>query len=211
MKFERFVPSTLVSQWAAQTSIKRSVPFDGSSQENAAVSLSNFDALGNPAGTYWFRSPSMSSAMEMFYSPNLIDSRGWVRVFSSPYSGTATTNLLGNSIDWQGILVQRSTQDIRHTAYFTTSRLYNSDSSTTTSSSGTRTGFRVFLGGAGAHGIYNTSQLPCNWGDSNNAVGAGWNGSSCGSFPNGLIWGTGQSGTPVYTNLSGTWEHWIYW
>lgn len=163
------------------------------------------------AGTYWIKSSSMTSALQMYYEPNYFESRPWVRVFSSPYNSTATVNLLGNSINWSGILVQRSTLDLRQTAYFTTSRLYNTDSSTTTSSSGTRTGFRVYLGAAGAHGIYNTAQSPCNWQNSDGAIGAGYNGSTCGSFPNGLIWGTGQLNNPTYTNLSGTWEHWLYW
>lgn len=165
---------------------------------------------GQPAGTYLIKSPSMNTAISMYYEPNYFDSKPWVRVFSSPYTSTATVNLLGNSIDWTGILVQRTSLDIRHTAYFSASRLYNLDSSATTSSSGTRTGYRVFLGEAGGHGIYNTSQSPCSWGDSNGAVGAGYNG-TCGTFPNNLVWGTGQNGSPFYTNLSGTWEHWIYW
>lgn len=206
MRIERLAPSKRVSSWINLTDT-----ILGLSQSYPAVSPQQLQSLNQPAGNYWIQSPSMTFAVQMYYEPNYFQSKPWVKVFSSPYNSTATVNLLGNNIDWSGILVQRSTLDIRHTAYFSSSRLYNTGSPTTTSSSGTRTGFRVYLGGAGSHGIYNTSQNPCSWQNSVDAVGAGYNGSTCGSFPNGLIWGTGQSGTPTYTNLSGTWEHWIHW
>ena len=186
-------------------------PILGESSDNPATSPVQLQNVGAVAGTYWFRSPSMTSAMQMFYSPNYIEGKPWVRVFSSPFNSTATVNLLGNNIDWEGLLVQRTTLDIRATGYFATKQLYNTRTSNDTTSSGTKTGFRVFLGGAGAHGFFNTSQLPCNWGNSDGAVGAGWTGATCGSWPNALQWGTGQAGTATYTNLSGTWEHWVYW
>jgi hypothetical protein len=153
----------------------------------------------------------MSSSRQMYYAPNMADGKSWVKVFSSPYSSTATINEIGNSIDFEGFLVQRNDAASRAYSYFGAKQLYNTRSSTDLTSGGTKSGFRVYLGQAGGHGFYNTVQSPCSWGDSNGAVGAGWNGSTCGSFPNGLIWGTGQSGTPNYTNLSGTWEHWIWW
>lgn len=163
-----------------------------------------------PAGDYWIKPNGFSSAIQMYFKPGLADVRGWVRVFSSPYSGTATVNLLNQGIPWKGILVQRSDNQLQGYTYFSTNQLYNSRTSTSTSSGGNRSGYRVYLGGPGAHGIYNTSQSPCNWGNSSGAVGAGYDGSTCGSFPNNLIWGTGTSGA-AYTNRSGTWEHWIWW
>ena len=187
-------------------------PLPYGTQNNPARSPMFLQNLGYPAGNYWFRDGAMTSAVELFYSPNYIESRPWVRVFSSPYNGTATVNRLNLDIPYQGLLVQRDTLDIRHTGYFVGYERYNTTNFTNVlTTSGTRTGNRIFLGFAGGHGIYSATQQSCNWGDSSGGVGAGWNGATCGSFPNGLIWGTGQSGTATYANLSGTWEHWIYW
>lgn len=168
--------------------------------------------LGYVAGSYYFKSGSMSSAQLLEYQPNYYGGYGWVCVFRSPYSSTATTNKIDLSIPMGGLLVQRDTLDIRAAVYWSTPITYNSvgGSGNNTANSG-YSPRRVMLGFAGGHGIYNTAQSQCNWGDSSGAVGAGWNGSTCGSFPNGLIWGTGQSGTANYTNLSGTWSHWITW
>jgi hypothetical protein len=185
----------------------------GRSQDDffsSPVQASNFNF---PAGTYWFKSPSMSSALQMYYEPNYYEGKPWVRVFRSAVSSTADINLLGNSIDWEGLLVQRNTLDIRATGYYSAKRLYNergNESQSDLTTSGTRAGYRVYLGYAGGHGFYNTAQGTCSWGGSDGGVGAGWNGSTCGSFPNDLKWGTGTS-SASYTNISGTWEHWIYW
>ena len=67
---------------------------------------------------------------------------------------------------------------------------------------------RLILGGAGGHGLYNTGQSQCNWGNSTGAIGAGYD--PCGTFPNDLVWGTGTA-SPFYDNRSGTWSHWITW
>lgn len=181
-------------------------------QSNPATSPMFLQNLGYPEGTYWFRDGSMTSAIELFYSPNYIESKPWVRVFSSPYNSAATLNRINLNIPFQGLLVQRTALDIRHTGYFPSHQIYNTTNFTNVlTTSGTRSGYRVFLGFAGGHGFFNTSQQSCNWGNSDGAVGAGWNGATCGSFPDALIWGTGQAGTATYTNLSGTWEHWVYW
>lgn len=169
--------------------------------------------LGTVDGNYYFRSGSMSSAQLLEYKNNYYESRSWVCVFRSTYASTATTNLINLNIPMGGLLVQRDTLDIRAAVYWSTPITYTTTSGTTgnnTADSG-YSPRRVILGSAGGHGIFNTGQQNCNWGDSSGAVGAGWDGSTCGSFPNGLIWGTGQAGTPVYTNRSGVWSHWIYW
>jgi len=174
------------------------------------VQASSFNVT---SGTYWFKSPSMSSVLQMYYEPNYFESKPWVRVFRSAVSSVADVNLLGNNIDWEGLLVQRNTLDIRATGYYGTKQLYNTrgnEAQSNLTTSGTRTGYRVYLGNAGGHGFYNTTQQVCNWGNSSEAVGAGWNGSTCGVFPNNLQWGTG-TGSAIYNNMSGTWEHWIYW
>ncbi len=163
-------------------------------------------------GFYYFKIGSMSSAIELEFRNDYYNSLPFCCVFRSPYNGTATVNRLDLNIPMKGLLVQRDALDVRAAVYWSTPITYNSvgGSGNNTADSGYAYR-RVILGYAGGHGIYNTSQTQCNWGDSVGAVGAGWNGSTCGSFPNGLIWGSGQSGTATYTNLSGTWSHWIYW
>jgi hypothetical protein len=162
-------------------------------------------------GLYYFKSGAMSAALQMEFRQSYYENKPFCCVFRSPYNSTATTNLLGNSIPMAGLLVQRDALDIRAAVYWSTPITYNTLSGTGNNTADSGYAYRrVLLGGAGSHGIYNNTQQSCNWGDSIGAVGAGYNG-TCGTFPNGLIWGTGQSGTPIYTNLSGTWSHWVYW
>lgn len=165
-------------------------------------------AFGLPAGSYYFKSGVMSSALLMEFQPNYIDNLPFVCVFRSPYNSTATTNLLGNSIPMKGFLVQRDTLDYRGAVYWNTATTYIQTSGITADS-----GYayrKVMLGYGGGHGIYNTNQNVCSWGASTGAIGAGYNGATCGSFPNGLLWGTGTAGA-AYANMSGTWSHWVYW
>jgi hypothetical protein len=158
----------------------------------------------------------------MYVFMNLIDSKAWAVVTSATYASTADINLLGYSIPWTGLAVRRvATTSITNrssnigpeTAYFDSERTFDQSSSTVTSNSaGTRVGFRVFLGQAGGHGIFTTSQDVCNWGSATSgAIGAGWSGITCGSFPNGLIWGTGTGTGAEYANRSGYWQILINW
>ena len=145
----------------------------------------------------------------MVFEDNYYESKSWVKVFSSPYASTATVNHINKHIPMNGLLVQRSTEDIRGAVYWNSNQLYNTNNNMLADS-----GYayrKVMLGYAGGHGIYNTSQNSCNWQNSIGAIGAGYDGTNCGSFPNGLKWGTGVSGNSVYTNRSGTWEHWATW
>lgn len=160
---------------------------------------------------YYFKSASMGTAVQMEFQNNYYDGKPFVRVFTSPYQSTATVNHIDKSIPMAGLLVQRDTLDYRAAVYWNTNQTYSSVGGTGITADSGYAYRRVILGYAGGHGIYNTSQQQCNWGDSVGAVGAGWDGGTCGSFPNGLIWGTGQSGTAVYTNRSGTWSHWVNW
>jgi hypothetical protein len=161
-------------------------------------------------GTYYFKHGSMSSAVQLEFQNNYYENRPFCRVFTSPFRSTATVNRIDLNIPMKGLLVQRDTLDIRAAVYWSTPIQYN-----TVSGNGNNTADsghpyrRVLLGGAGSHGIYNNAQQSCNWGDSTGGVGAGYNG-TCGTFPNDLVWGTGQA-SPVYTNMSGTWSHWVYW
>jgi len=169
--------------------------------------------LGATSGTtYYFKYGSMSSAVQLEFQNNYYEGKPFCRVFTSPYNSTATVNRLDLNIPMAGLLVQRDTLDIRAAVYWSTPIVYNTVSGTGNNTANSGYAYRrVLLGGAGSHGLYNTSQQSCNWGDSIGAVGAGWTGATCGTWPNALQWGTGQSGTATYTNMSGTWSHWIYW
>lgn len=174
--------------------------------------------LGYGSGTYYFKYGSMAAALQMEYQQDYYDGRAYCCVFRSPYNSTATTNLLGNNIPMRGLLVQSDDLVNRQSVHWYTAQLYNSTSGANNDSAYMGglipTARRVILGGAGGHGIYTTSQNQCNWGiTTRGAIGAGYNGSTCGSFPNGLIWGIGNStnSSATYEVLSGTWSHWIWW
>lgn len=192
---------------------------DSNSTTGAVLSMQDFDILRRPAGNYYFIKPADAtytpSILNLYYTYDLQGTGvGWVKVFESPYNGTATTNLIDQSIVFTQMMVRRTDGAFWDTLGPSGSGygwLFNTRNDTTTGTTGTKSGYRAFFGYAGGHGIYNTVQNPCSWGDSAGAIGAGWNGSSCGSFPNGLLWGTGQSGTAVYANLSGTWQIWLRW
>ena len=166
---------------------------------------------GVVSGTYYFLGNGMSSAHQLEYQYNYYESSSWVCVFRSPYNSTATTNKIDFSIPMKGLLVQRDALDIRAAVYWKNAQSYNTVIGTGIDADGGYAYKRVILGTGGGHGIFNTKQESCNWPDSVGAVGAGFDGTTCGSFPDGLIWGSGQSGTSTYTNRSGTWSHWITW
>ncbi|HLP19291.1 MAG TPA: hypothetical protein VK174_03285 [Chitinophagales bacterium] len=175
------------------------------------TSTAQADAMGLPTGTYTFNFPGSTGAQQLYYQSNMNNGQGYVRVFSSPYNGTATVNWVGNSFPFTKFLVQTDGStgtQTRATAFFSTARLFNADNQLGVSTGGTHTGYRVFIGYAGGMGIYNNTQQVCNWGNSSGSVGAGFNGSTCGTYPNGLLWGTG-TGTATYTAISTTWEVWI--
>jgi hypothetical protein len=169
-------------------------------------------SLGYGDGNYYFLDGSMSTPTLLEFKNNYYEGRSWVCVFRSPYNSTETTNKLGLNMPMGGLLVQRDSLDIRGAVYWSSPILYN-----TISNPGNNTadfGYsprRILLGFAGGHGIYTTSQGVCGWSNGLGSIGAGWNGSTCGSFPNGLLWGTGQANTATYANASGIWSHWIYW
>jgi hypothetical protein len=182
----------------------------GSSSTNPATSPQQLANLGVATGTYWFLGTGQSAARQLYYRYNYYESKSWVRVFSSPFAGTATVNEVGYSIPWKGFFLQRDSEDYRGTGYFTTYQTFNTRSDTATATSGSYSGYRIYIGQAGGHGFYNTGQSPCNWSNGVGSLGAGYDG-SCGSWPNAVRWGVGVSGQPQYSNLSGTVETYIWW
>ena len=78
-----------------------------------------------------------------------------------------------------------------------------------TGEGGSSAGYRLFLGNTGGHGFYNTGQLPCNWGNAANGLGAGFDG-SCGNYPGALRFGVGNSGNPHYSVYGGSVKSWVW-
>jgi hypothetical protein len=186
------------------------------SSSNPFLSPVQAQSNGYPAGTYYFKSGAMSSPLLLEYQPNYYESRPFCCVFRSPYRSTATTNRIDLNIPMGGLLVQRDALDLRGAVYWSTPITYNTVGGAGNNTADSGTGYagsnarRVILGAGGGHGLYNTGQSQCNWGNASGSIGAGYNG-TCGTFPNDLVWGTGQSGNPFHSNESGTWSHWITW
>ena len=167
--------------------------------------------LGYSAGTYNFKAGAMSAPVLLEYQPNYYESKPFCLVFRSPYRSTATTNKINLNIPMGGLLVQRDTLDLRAAVYWSAPITYNAvgGAGNNTADSGYFPR-RVILGFPGGHGIFRTDQNQCNWGNSTGALGAGYDGGTCGSFPNDLVWGSG-TGSATYDNRSGTWSHWVTW
>jgi hypothetical protein len=190
---------------------------DGSTAANAVTNLTQFDAMGKPAGVYWFSPPGYSlGAIQLYYDSGLQSlGVGWVQVFSSPLGGSATVNEINKNLPLTQVLFRTSDGVTWATAGWDNGvyrRFINrnaSDGSSDLSTTGTKTGFRIYFGFAGGHGIYNTTQEVCSWANSTGSIGAGFDG-TCGSFPNNLRWGTGNS-DPYYTTINKTWQTWIRW
>lgn len=209
-------------------SVTNSTVFSGVSFANAGIVLGagaakTFGSSTNPftspvqaqsmntsAGTYYFKPAGLGTAYQMEFQPRYFEGYPWCCVFRSAYATAATVNLLGNSLTMKGLLVQRDALDWRAAVYWNNNQVYNTTSGLT-ADSGWYGARKVMLGYGGGHGLYNSSQNVCSWGASTNSLAAGYNGSSCGSFPDNLLWGTGYIDTATYANRSGTWSHWIYW
>jgi hypothetical protein len=192
----------------------------GVSVRTAASSFTDFNLLASPAGLYYFAPPgATSTTYQLYYEPNFRGTGyGFVKVFSSPTRAAATVNLIGQNLPITELMVNNAgSTSTWATAGWNTGgyRRFNvlgsnSDYPTTGTKNGS--GFRVFFGANGGHGIYNSSQYPCSWSSSTGAIGAGYDGSTCGTFPDGLIWGEGTSGAG-YSNIvtNSVWEIWIRW
>jgi hypothetical protein len=161
---------------------------------------------------YWIYHDGMDSPIETYIDFNRRDSKDWVRLFVHTNRGTATVNHVGLNLKWRGYMITQPGGS-EYYAYTTNYQLANArntgDGDQDTLSGGNKSGYRVLMGYAGGMGFYNTSQNACSWSNSSGGVGAGYDGGSCGSWPNGLIMGTGGGG-PSYSEQGGTWQHWIW-
>jgi hypothetical protein len=164
---------------------------------------------GIPGKFYWVRPNNTGTAQLAEYSGDDFKgtNRGYFRWFRAPDEGTATVNLHGNGLQWNMMIIEKE-GGVWHSIGFDSYQTFNTRDSNSTGTIGTKSGFRVFFGGGGSHGIYNTDQRPCSWGNSAGAIGAGWDGSTCGTFPNNLRMGEGTS-SANYTNRGGTWSYWF--
>lgn len=202
------------SAWTGTNYPNVSAP-PGLTSSNPLASPVAARTFGLAAGSYYFRSGSMSTAELLEYQPNYYENKPFCCVFRSSFGGAATTNKIDLNIPMAGLLVQRDALDLRGAVYWSSPITYTTVGGAGNNTADSGSGYagsnarRVMLGGGGGHGIYNSSQQQCNWGNSSGSIGAGYNG-SCGTFPNSLIWGTG-TGSPFYDNNSGTWSHWITW
>ena len=137
---------------------------------------------------------------------NMVDGKDWVEFFRHTHQGPATINLMEKSIPWKGYCIEDPNGNYYYT-YFNSFQVANSRNSSDISTGGNRSGYKVYLGYAGGHGIYNSSANTCSWSNNNGGVGAGYDG-SCGSFSNDLRMGT--SGSPYVSAISGTWKHYLW-
>lgn len=166
-------------------------------------------------GWYWIKPPGASEAFFSEYSGANYKSTGygfwrWWRCNADYHS--ILNHHYNKGYEWNLLMVEKENTSIWQTAGFDTNQTFNQRNSTAVSTSGTRTGYRVYFGYAGGHGIYTTGQSVCSWGTSvSGAIGAGFNGSSCNSFPDDLVMGLGQNGTSVYNNTGGVWSFWFRW
>jgi hypothetical protein len=198
---------------------------DGTSSTRATTPYFLRNNLGiTTNGIYWIRALStyngvtQSQAVQAFVHFNRLDSKDWVLMMelnqSGSQSGSIATGMtpqdcIGYSIPWRGFNLEKD--GTNYYSYFGSHRAYNERGTedTNTTTGGNKDGYRVFLGKLGGHGFYTANQSPCNWAEGPGSVGAGFDG-SCGSYPNTLRMGFGQSGSPYYSLSTGTWRSWVW-
>lgn len=176
---------------------------------NNPITSGNLSQFNGVAGTsYYINTPNGSVGPAIYSGDNYLGTgKKYFKMWQADYNTAPTINLITEGHYFNEILIENS-GGTWYNAIFSAYRPYATTADTTASTGGSRTGYRVFLGYAGGHGIYNTSQTPCNWANSSGAWGAGYINSTCGTWPNGLLMGYGTS-NPTYVAVGGTWEFWI--
>lgn len=177
----------------------------------AITDISAFEATSPEAGWYYIQPTGASSTALVEYSgPNFKGSgKGYFRWWRSVDIQAPTINHYGLSWQFDEMLVDLEGVEYQD-VIFNSAQTFNQRNSNDVADGGSRAGYRVYFGFAGGHGIYNTTQGTCNWGDGTGSIGAGYDG-SCGSFPSSLIIGTGQTGTAIYANRGNTISFWFRW
>lgn len=186
---------------------------EGAVQQYPIEHLGNWENKSPPQGWYWIKPPGASEAFFSEYSGGNYKSTGygfwrWWRCNDDYH--TILNHHYNKGYQWNLLMVEKENTGTWQTAGFSTNQTFNQRNSTALSTSGTRTGYRVYFGYAGGHGIYNSGQSVCNWGSSSGGLGAGFNGSNCGSFPDNLYMGTG-GGSNTYGGRGGVWSFWFRW
>lgn len=184
----------------------------GDIQQYPVLDTSTF--AGTSGNTYWIQPPGASSPFQAVYSGgNYRDTDyGYWLWWQNAYRSSPSVNFYNQNLEFNVLLVEQEDSDnyqnigynSRRTFNFTTNDKIQGDFGTRSS------GYYVMFGDRGGHGIYNTGQNRCSWSNSSGAIGAGYDGGTCGSFPNDLVMGTGTSG-PTYDNRNGTWNFWFTW
>lgn len=182
----------------------------GLSSNNPVTSTASFSGVAG--NTYWIQPNGTGSVVQAEYSGANYKGTGYgyFKYWSSPDLSAPTVNLYGQGLSWNVFMVEKAGGAWEWLGFTGSYLQFNARNDLTAIGTfGTRAGYRVFFGYAGGHGIYNTAQQTCNWGSSGGSIGAGWDGSTCGSFPSALRMGVGVSGTPTYTDRGGTWNFWF--
>lgn len=187
---------------------------DGSTANLATTPYYLRNILGiTTDGNYYVKTPEMYSAIYTYISFNLVDSKDWVLMMhlnqTSGTSGSVVgTDHIGSNTPWKGFALDDD--GTYYYSYFSTYQSYAARNDTNTTSGGNKSGFRIFLGYAGGHGFYNTSQNPCSWTPDNGMVGAGYDG-SCGTYPTSLRMGFGTDSGPFLNSaMTGQIKSWIW-
>ncbi len=171
--------------------------------------INTFNGIGIAGDIYYVNSGSFNDSIEYSGANYKGQGRGYWLAWHGGHNTSQVSSILGQNFSFSHILIEAiGGPNTYHTMTFSSARTFNTQNSTGTASGGTKSGYRLYLGYAGGHGVYNTGQSVCNWGSSAGAFGSGFDG-SCGSYPNSLRMGNGAAGTPYYNSYGGTWKFWI--
>jgi len=162
---------------------------------SAKTSLPFYIAADRP-GTYL--SATLGKSAFVNYQPDantvglwhLDENDGWTLLATLADNGAVSPNLLGNSIPFTALRAECTDGTNQKIATFDTPQLANATTGITSNN-----GYKVMLGYAGGYGIYNTSQNVCSWGNALGMIGAGWDGSTCGTYASALKVGTAYVNT----------------
>ena len=193
-------------------------------------SMANF--TGQAGDTYTIKPPGATSSFTAVYSGDNYKGSGrgyfrWWRGYGSGASSPgASLNLVGNGYQYYAVMVEDEGNNggsgygsgIKSYEYAVWSSLQTFNAITKTTNYATSSSFTsgnsvfVMWGGAGGHGLYDTTiGNQCSWGGLNpeNSIGAGYDG-SCGTYPGTLRLGRHIVGSASYQKSSTQFSYWFY-